>query len=97
MREPGDRTAEVKLTSGKLEIARGDFCDAFEQDTDRLFSNRECWYCKYGDFGIYTDHPTQNGVCTYKTTNSSILDSFAKRCECSPSIQASEKQEEETK
>lgn len=64
MREPGDRTVEVKAGIDKLEIARGDVCDAFEQDTDRLFSNRECWYCKYGDFGILTEHPTQNGICS---------------------------------
>lgn len=66
MREPGDSTAEMKTASGRLEIARNDFCDAFEQDADRLFSARECWYCKYGDFGIFTEHPTQNGVCRYK-------------------------------
>lgn len=65
MREPGDRSAERKTTLGKLEIARGDFCDAFEQDADRLFSNRECWYCKYGDFGILSEHPTQTGVCRH--------------------------------
>lgn len=46
-------------------IGRSDFCEAFEQDADRLFSARECWYCKYGDFGILTEHPTQEGVCRY--------------------------------
>jgi len=66
MREPGDRTAELKTATGKLDIARGDFCGAFEQDADRLFSALECWYCKYGDFGIFTEHPTQKGVCNYK-------------------------------
>lgn len=60
MREP----AELKTAAGKLEIARGDFCDAFEQDADRLFSARECWYCKHGDFGIFTEHPAQTGVCS---------------------------------
>ena len=97
MKEHSNRTAEVKLADSKLEIARGDVCDAFEQDTDRLFSNRECWYCKHGDFGILTAHPTQNGVCRYKKSMNGILDSFAKRCECNPAIQASKKQEEETK
>lgn len=63
MREPRDRTAEVKTTDSKLEIGCSDFCDAFEQDPDRLFSSRECWYCKYGDFGIFTEHPTEIGVC----------------------------------
>lgn len=97
MKEPGDRTAEVKPADNKLEIARGDVCEAFEQDTDRLFSNQECWYCKHGDFGIFTAHPTQNGVCRYMTTNSGILDSFTKRREIDPAIQAIKKQEEETK
>lgn len=64
MREPGDRTVELKTATGKLEIARGDVCDAFEQDESRLFSARECWYCKYADFGIFSEHPTQNGVCS---------------------------------
>lgn len=52
------------MANGKIEIARGDVCDAFEQDKERLFSNRECWYCKHGDFGIFTEHPTQNGICS---------------------------------
>lgn len=63
MREPRDRTDEVKTADGRLEIGRSDFCDAFEQDPDRLFSSRECWYCKYGDFDIFTEHPLLNGVC----------------------------------
>jgi hypothetical protein len=97
MSEPRDRTAEVKAASGRLEIARDDVCDAFEQDADRLFSNYECWYCKYGDFGIFTEHPLITGVCNYKTTMNGTLDSCAKRCACDPAIQASKKQEEETK
>lgn len=64
MEEPRNRTAELKAATEGLEIVRCDFCDAFEQDPDRLFSSRECWYCKYGDFGIYTEHPTQKGVCS---------------------------------
>ncbi len=96
MIEPCDRTEGLTLASG-LEIARGDFCDAFEQDADRLFSAQECWYCKYGDFGIFTEHPTQKGVCRYKTTQNGIKDSFTKRCECNPDIQTSKEQEEETK
>ncbi|SBW00395.1 conserved hypothetical protein [uncultured Eubacteriales bacterium] len=62
MGNPHEKTGEVK-TSGKTKIARNDCCDAFEQDESRLFSARECWYCKYGDFGILTEHPTQTGVC----------------------------------
>jgi len=63
--ESRDRTAEVKAASGEFQIARRDFCDAFEQEAGRLFSARECWYCRYGDFGILTEHPTQNGVCSF--------------------------------
>ena len=74
MREPRVRTDEGKIAAGRREIARGDFCDAFEQDPDRLFSARECWYCKYGDFGIFTEHPSQNGVCRYKATRNALLD-----------------------
>lgn len=56
------------MASGRLEVARNDSCDAFEQDTERLFSSRECWYCKYGEFGIFTEHPTKTGECRYKPT-----------------------------
>lgn len=63
MREPSDRTAEGKTVNDWLEIGRSDFCDAFEQDADRLFSAVECWYCKYGDFGILTEHPKKKGIC----------------------------------
>lgn len=65
MGEPCDKTVELKAASGRPQIARGDFCDAFEQDEGRLFSARECWYCKYADFGILTEHPTQTGVCRH--------------------------------
>jgi len=66
MREPCNRSAEVKEAVGKLEVRQNDFCDVFKQDSDRLFCGKECWYCKYGDFGIFTDHPTESGVCKYK-------------------------------
>ena len=94
MREPRDRAAELKTADGRLEIGRSDFCDAFEQDPDRLFSSRECWYCKYGDFGILTEHPTEIGVCKYEEIMKSIPDLSSKWCEC-PTVQASKKQEEE--
>jgi len=66
MKEPRDRTAEVMSTSGKIEICRNDFCEAYKMDEDRLFLSRECWYCKYGDFGIFTEHPTETGICYYQ-------------------------------
>ena len=66
MKKPRDRTAEVKAIAGKLEVWLNDFCDYFEQDTTRLFSARECWYCKCGDFGIHTEQPTKTGVCNYQ-------------------------------
>jgi hypothetical protein len=65
---PEDKTNEVYRRGDRLAIGRSDFCDDFEQDPDRLFSARECWYCQYGDFGIFTEHPTQKGVCRYKST-----------------------------
>lgn len=75
MREPGDRTAEMRTAAGRFGIARGDFCDAFEQDADRLFTSRECWYCKYGDFGILTEHPLITGVCRLESSASGKLES----------------------
>lgn len=66
MREPCDRSEEVKEPGGKLEIRRNDFCDAYKMDEDRMFLSRECWYCKYGDFGIFTENPTEIGIYNYQ-------------------------------
>lgn len=68
MMEMGGMTNEVNGAGKRLAIDRSDFCDNFEQDPARLFSAQECWYCKYGDFGIFTEHPTKKGVCRYKST-----------------------------
>lgn len=64
MGNPRDGTGE-ETADGRPEIGRSDCCDAFEQDANRLFSARQCWYCKHGDFGILTEHPTQKGVCRH--------------------------------
>jgi hypothetical protein len=72
MREPRDRTAETMAVADRLEIWRHDFCDAFKQDADRLFSCRECWYCKYGSFGIYSENPTKTGICKYPEHKKSL-------------------------
>lgn len=68
MGNPRDGTGE-ETADGRPGIGRSDCCDAFEQDESRLFSARECWYCKYGDFGILTEHPTQKGVCRHPQKN----------------------------
>ena len=70
MGEPRDKTGAVKTANDRLEIERNDFCAFFEQDEIRLFSARECWYCKYGDFGIFTEYPTQNGLCRLENRRS---------------------------
>ncbi len=95
--KPRDRTGAVKMAAGRLEIGRSDFCDAFEQDESRLFSSWECWYCKYGDFGILTEHPAETGVCRHKKGSNGIFDPSAKRCTVDPTVHADKKEEEETK
>lgn len=88
-----DITAKVKAASGELEIWLNNYCEYFEQEIGRMFSHRECWYCKYGEFGIYTEHPTKNGVCRYKHAMNGTPNSLAKRC----TRNLNEKQEEETR
>lgn len=63
MREPRDRTAEVKTADGRLEIGRSDFCDAFEQDPTGCSLAGNAGTANNGNFGIFTEHPTQKGVC----------------------------------
>lgn len=72
VKEPRDRTAEMMSTSGEIEICRNDFCEAYKMDEDRLFLSRECWYCKYGSFGIYSENPTKIGICKYPEHEKSL-------------------------
>jgi hypothetical protein len=69
IRESYDKTSEVNLATGIVEIWCKDYCDAFEQETDRMFASKECWYCIHGNFGIYTDRPKKNGICEYRDAN----------------------------
>lgn len=66
MRAPRDRSESVNAVSEKTWVKQNDFCDQFIQDPGRLFSSKECWYCRYGDFKIFTEHPTERGICKYK-------------------------------
>lgn len=65
MEEPSDKSVETTSAPGKQKVHRSDLCDAFKQDEDRLFFYRECWYCKFADFGIFTEHPMEIGICKY--------------------------------
>jgi len=48
-------------------VKEDDTCPYWEYTGgESLAPMRECWYCKYEDFGIFTQHPTKNGVCKYK-------------------------------
>lgn len=66
MKEPRDRSAELRKSADSVIISRNDYCSAYTEDTERLFTRRECWYCQFGDFGIQSDHPSQMGICRYR-------------------------------
>ena len=62
-----DHTAEISSRRLPLPVASTDHCGFFEQRRNTIFKGHDCWYCKYGEFGIDTDTPTEEGYCKYQT------------------------------
>lgn len=60
-----DRTAEVISGGCKFTVLSTDYCRFHEKHPDTILWRKECWTCKYGDFGIDTGNPTEKGVCRY--------------------------------
>ena len=63
-----DRTKEVDSKQLDILIKSTDYCHYYEKHPDTILQRKECWTCKYGDFGIETGNPTDTGKCTYQRT-----------------------------
>jgi hypothetical protein len=61
-----DHTDEISLRHLPLPVASTDQCSFFEQRRNTIFNGHDCWHCKYGEFGIDTDTPTEEGYCKYQ-------------------------------
>lgn len=61
-----DHTEEITTRSLPLPVASTDCCRYFERRTNTIFNGHDCWHCKYGEFGIDTDAPSEQGICTYQ-------------------------------
>jgi hypothetical protein len=61
-----DRTTEVNTSFSVVLVNPTDHCHNFEKHADTLLWRKECWTCKYSNFGIETGTPTDRGICRYK-------------------------------
>ncbi len=66
MLQSTDHSEEITLRRLPLSVASIDRCEHFELRLNTLFNGHDCWHCKYGEFGINSDTPTEEGLCKYK-------------------------------
>lgn len=62
-----DRTAEVEACDDEISVRSTDHCYFFEKHPDTMLWRKECWTCRYSDFGIELGAPTTKGLCKLKT------------------------------
>lgn len=60
-----DRTSEVETAGGEIQINSSDYCRYFEKHPYTLLQRKECWTCRYSDFGIETGSVGDTGVCRF--------------------------------
>jgi len=61
-----DHTKDIEMRRIPLAVASTDYCICFELKSNTIFKGHDCWHCKYGEFGIDTESPTEEGYCEYK-------------------------------
>jgi hypothetical protein len=61
-----DRTSEVNMGKAELSVKSTDYCHYFIRHPDTFLQRKECWTCKYSDFGIETGITTDSGICRCK-------------------------------
>jgi hypothetical protein len=61
-----DRTKEVESHLAKLSVESTDYCSFYEKHPDTFLQRKECWTCKYSDFGIGNGTVTDTGVCGFR-------------------------------
>ncbi len=69
-----DHTDQITMRTLPLIVASTDRCEFFERRSDTIFNGNDCWHCKYGEFGIDTDTPTEEGYCKYKIVQENYAD-----------------------
>jgi hypothetical protein len=61
-----DRTVEVESGFIELKVKSTDYCSYFEKHPYTFLQRKECWTCKFSDFGIESGTPACIGVCDYQ-------------------------------
>ena len=60
-----NRSVEVQAHCIEVSVKSTDYCCHFEKHPDTLLCKKECWTCRYSDFGIDTGMITEKGICKY--------------------------------
>lgn len=62
-----DRTSQVEtLFRNELPVKSTDYCRFYVKHPDTFLQRKECWTCRYSNFGIEYGNPTDTGLCKYQ-------------------------------
>jgi len=61
------RTAEIDAGKKEIHVESSDFCNYYQKHPYTFLWKKECWTCKYADFGIEEGDPAEVGICRYKS------------------------------
>ncbi|MDF2538618.1 MAG: hypothetical protein K0S76_1639 [Herbinix sp.] len=61
-----DKTTEVEGCCSAIPVKSTDYCRYFVKHPHTLLQRKECWTCRYSDFGIDTGTVNDKGICRYQ-------------------------------
>ncbi len=61
-----DRTGEVASCKKEISVESTDFCSFYKKHPDTFLQRKECWTCKYVDFGLENSIVTDTGICRFQ-------------------------------
>lgn len=64
-----DRTSEVDMCYSEILVKSTDYCNYFTKHPYTILQRKECWTCKFSNFGDESGSITDTGVCRYKVLN----------------------------
>ncbi len=61
-----DRTIEVESSQAEVIIESTDFCRYYEKHPYTFLLRKECWTCRYSNFGIESGKASETGRCNFR-------------------------------
>lgn len=68
-----ESTARLKTLCDVISVKSTDYCSYYTKHPDTFLQRKECWTCKFSDFGIDTGSPSDIGICRHgKARNNTV-------------------------